>query len=99
MKDLVYPAVVFKDNERGTNTGWYSIYIPDLAISTEGETIIDAFTKAKHYLCSTIDCAIKFDCEINAPSDYEEVLKQSREKAKDDENSLFVTVILVDGLH
>lgn len=92
MKDLVYPAVLYKDDEKGTNTGWYTISIQDLGIVTEGETIIDAYIKAKEYLCATVDCAIKFDCEIEAPSDFEKVYKDNNNgKVKN-------IVLLVDAL-
>ena len=77
MKELVYPAVLYKDDERGTNTGWYTISINDLGIVTEGETIVDAYIKAKEYLCAMVDCAIKFDCEIESPSDFEKVYKEN----------------------
>lgn len=90
MKNLVYPAVVIKDDEKGTNTGWYTILIQDLMISTEGETIVDAYIKAKEYLCAMIDCAIKFDCDIEAPSDFEKVYKANQKEGN--------LVLLVDAL-
>ena len=92
MKDLVYPAIIYKDDERGTNTGWYTILIPDLNIVTDGETIVDAYIKAKEYLCATVDCAIKFDCEIEAPSEFEKIYKENNTgKSKN-------IVLLVDAL-
>ena len=78
MKDLVYPAILYKDDEMGTNTGWYTIKIPDLGIVTDGETVVDAYIKAKEFLCATIDCAIKFDCEIESPSDFEKIYKENK---------------------
>ncbi len=88
MRDLVYPAVVYKDDEKGTNTGWYTISIQDLGIVTEGETVVDAYIKAKEYLCAMVDCAIKFDCDIEAPSDFERVYKTNKKNI----------VLLVDAL-
>ncbi len=88
MKDLVYPAVVYKDDERTTNTGWYTITIKDLDIVTEGETVVDAYIKAKAILCAMVECAIKFDCEIESPSDFEKVYKQNKKDI----------VLLVDAL-
>ena len=88
MKELVYPAVLIKDDEKGTNTGWYTISIQDLGIVTEGETVVDAFIKAKEYLCAMVDCAIKFDCEIEAPSDFEKIYKANKSNI----------VLLVDAL-
>lgn len=92
MKDLVYPAVLYKDDEKGSNTGWYTISIQDLGIVTEGETIVDAYIKAKEYLCAMVDCAIKFDCEIEAPSDFEEIYK------KNNKGKVKNIVLLVDAL-
>lgn len=88
MKDLVYPAILYKDDEKGGNTGWYTISIVDLGIVTDGETIVDAFIKAKEYLCSMVDCAIKYDCEIEAPTDFEKIYN-------DNKNNI---VLLVDAL-
>ena len=92
MKDLVYPAVLYKDDEKGSNTGWYTIHIQDLGIVTEGETIVDAYIKAKEYLCAMVDCAIKFDCDIEAPSDFEEIYK------KNNNGKVCNIVLLIDAL-
>ena len=88
MKDLVYPAIVIKDDEKGSNTGWYTISIPDVGIVTEGETVVAAYIKAKEYLCAMVDCAIKFDCDIEAPTDFDEIYKSNK-------NDI---VLLVDAL-
>ncbi len=88
MKDLVYPAIVYKDDEKATNTGWYTITIKDLDIVTEGETVVDAYIKAKAILCAMVECAIKFDCEIESPTDFEKVYKQNKKDI----------VLLVDAL-
>ncbi len=88
MKELVYPAVIYKDE----NNMGYTIAIHDLGIVTDGETIVDAFIKAKEYLCAMVDCAIKFDCDIESPSDFETVYKKNNTKK---ENNI---VLLVDAL-
>ena len=88
MKDLVYPAVLIKDDEKGSNTGWYTITIPDLGIVTEGENVVDAFIKAKEQLCALVDCAIKFGCDIESPSNFDEVYKKNKK----------YIVLLVDAL-
>lgn len=92
MKELVYPAVLYKDDESGTNTGWYTISIADLGIVTEGETVVDAYIKAKEYLCAMVDCAIKFDCEIESPSDFDKVYRDNNKGNKKN------IVLLVDAL-
>lgn len=66
MKDLIYPAVLYQDEE----TGFYTIAIHDLAIVTQGETVEDAFINAKDYLNEMYRCAVKFGCEIDAPTPY-----------------------------
>ena len=80
MKELVYPAILFKDDESGTNTGWYTIKIPDLGIITDGETVESAYVRAKVDLCSLVDCAIKFNCEIESPTDFEKVYRNTERK-------------------
>ena len=86
MKDLVYPAVIYKDE----NNMGYTIAIHDLGIVTDGETVVDAYIKAKEYLCAMVDCAIKFDCDIESPSDFETVYKKNTKEKN--------IVLLVDAL-
>ena len=88
MKDLVYPAILIKDDEKGTNTGEYTILLPDLGLSTEGVSVEDAYIKAKAILCSMVDCAIKYDCEIESPTDFLKVYNDNKK----------YIVILVDAL-
>ncbi|HIU06830.1 MAG TPA: hypothetical protein IAC46_04525 [Candidatus Onthoplasma faecigallinarum] len=84
MKDLVYPAIVYRDEEENG----YTISIQDLGIVTEGETVVDAYIKAKQYLAAMVDCAIKFDCDIESPSEFEKVYKENKKNI----------VLLVDAL-
>ena len=86
MKDLVYPAVVYKDED---NNG-YTIAIHDVGVFVDAETIVDAYIKAKEYLCAMVDCAIKFDCEIETPSDFEKIYN--------DKGKIKNIVLLVDAL-
>ena len=88
MKDLVYPAIIYKDE----NNQGFTIAIHDLGIVTDGETVVDAYIKAKEYLCAMVDCAIKFDCDIEAPSDFEVIYKKEQ---KGKEKNI---VLLVDAL-
>ena len=88
MKDLVYPAVVYKDED---NNG-YTIAIHDVGVFVDAETIVEAYIKAKEYLCAMVDCAIKFDCEIESPSDFEKIYNDNNKgKVKN-------IVLLVDAL-
>ncbi|MBE5741481.1 MAG: hypothetical protein E7351_03030 [Clostridiales bacterium] len=88
MKDLVYPAVVYKDQ----NGDGFTIGIHDLGIFTDGATVVDAYIEAKKYLCAMVDCAIKFDCDINAPSDFDEVWNDNHKGKKKN------IVLLIDAL-
>ena len=88
MKNLVYPAVLYKDEE----TGSYTIILKDLGIVTDGETVEDAYIRAKGHLCAMVDCAIKFDCDIEAPTDFVTVYQENNKgKVKN-------IVLLVDAL-
>ena len=92
MRELVYPAVIYKDDEEGTNTGWYTIHVVDVGIVTEGETVEDAYVRAKEYLCAMVDCAIKFDCDIESPTDFDKIYAQYNKGKKKH------IVLLVDAL-
>lgn len=74
MKDLIYPAVLYKDKE----TGWYTIAIHDLGIVTQGETVENAYVNAKDYLSAMCECAVKFECEIDAPSPFIDVWNKNK---------------------
>ena len=88
MKNLVYPAVLYKDEE----TGNYTIILKDLGIVTDGETVEDAYIRAKGHLCAMVDCAIKFDCDIEAPTDFVTVYKENNSGKEKN------IVLLVDAL-
>ena len=88
MKNLVYPAVLYRDEE----TGGYTIILKDLGIVTDGETVEDAYIRAKGHLCAMVDCAIKFDCDIEAPTEFVKVYNDNNKgKVKN-------IVLLVDAL-
>lgn len=92
MKELVYPAILYKDDEKGTNTGAYTIFIQDLGIVADGDTVEEAYIRGKAQLCSLVDCAIRCDSEIEAPTDFEIVYKENNNgKVKN-------IVLLVDAL-
>ncbi len=84
MKELVYPAVVYEDKDNGG----YVISIADLEIVAQGDTVVDAYVNAKLDLCAMVDCAIKFECDIESPTDFMKVYKTNK-------NSI---VLLIDAL-
>lgn len=69
MKDIVYPAVLYKDKD----SGWYTIAIHDVGIITEGDSVESAFLKAKEYLYALCECAIKFECRLDDASKFNDV--------------------------
>lgn len=78
----IYPAVFFKlDNE-------YKVLIPDLNLTTEGNSIEEAFLFAKDYLRAYCTYALKFDMEVNFPSKFEDTQKQNPKN----------TILLLDAL-
>ena len=65
MKQFLFPAIFFKEEDR------YTVLFPDLNITTDGETIEEAYLFAKDSLkvyCSYVE---KFELEIDTPSKYE----------------------------
>lgn len=71
MKQFLFPAVFFKDEDR------FTVLFPDLNITTDGETVEEAYLFAKDSLkvyCSYVE---KFDLEIDIPSKYEEVQQKN----------------------
>ena len=67
MKQFLFPAIFFKEEDK------YTVFFPDLNITTEGDTVEEAFLFAKDSLkvyCSYVE---KFDLEIDMPSTFESV--------------------------
>ena len=84
MKELVYPAVSYKDKQWDA----FTIAIHDLGIVTEGKTVEEAFINAREHLTAMFECAVKLDCEIDAPSPFIKIWKENKDNI----------VILVDAL-
>ena len=84
MKELVYPAVLYRDNENDA----FTIAIHDLGIVADGKTVEDAFFVAQEHLTAMFECASKLGCEIDAPSPFIKVWRDNKENI----------VILVDAL-
>ena len=86
MKQLVYPAVLYRDSENDA----FTIAIHDLGIVADGKTVEDAYFVAQEHLTAMFECASKLGCEIDMPSPFIKVWKENKPK----EN----IVILVDAL-
>ena len=83
MQQYVFPAVFVKKEDES-----YSVFIPDLDITTEGDSIEEAFLYIKDYLRIFCQYAIKLEEDILIPTKFEKIA----EKFKKD------TVMLVDAI-
>lgn len=66
MRKFVYPAVLYFDEESQT----YTIAIHDLALITEGATVENATSNVQSFLNNYLECALKYDIEIPAATDF-----------------------------
>lgn len=73
MKQFVFPAVLYKDKE---NRG-YTIILHDISVCTEGETVEEAFLRAKEFLETYCRCALEYNGEVEEATKYEDVEKES----------------------
>ncbi len=70
MQQFVFPAVLYKDAEgRG-----YTIVLHDLNICTEGNSVEDAFLRAKEFLETYCRCALQYNGEVEPATKYEDVV-------------------------
>lgn len=81
MQQFVFPAVLYKDKE---NRG-YTIILHDISVCTEGQSVEDAFLRAKAFLETYCRCALEYNGSVEKATKFEDV-----EKGKDD------IVLLVD---
>lgn len=72
MKQFLFPAIFFKEEDR------YIVLFPDLNITTEGETIEEAYLFAKDSLKVYCSYAEKFELEVDTPSKYETVCEKNK---------------------
>lgn len=71
MTQYVFPAVFIK-NEDET----YSVLVPDLELTTDGNTIEEAYLFIKDYLRIFCEYAVKMDEELLVPTKYEKICEQ-----------------------
>lgn len=71
MKTFVYPAIFIKNEEDDA----YSVFFPDLDLTTDGAFMEEAFLYAKEVLKAYFGYIEKFDLDFNEPTDYELVRK------------------------
>lgn len=82
MKQFLFPAVFIKDEDK------YTVVFPNLNITTDGDTIEQAYLFAKDFLRVYFTYVIKFDLEFDLPMHFEDVVKKYPEG----------TVMLVDAI-
>lgn len=75
MKQFVYPIVLYFDNDASC----YTVAFHDLDIFTEGDTVEEAFLKAKEFLEAYLDCSVEFNETPEAATEYLKVAKESGE--------------------
>jgi predicted RNase H-like HicB family nuclease len=74
MKQFVYPAVLYLDKEYNS----YAVALYDINVFTEGETVEDAFLKAKSFLCSYCECALKVNGFVDDATSYLDTVKKHK---------------------
>ena len=72
MQYFAYPALFYKDEDV------VRVYFPDLNISTEGESLTEAFLFAKDLLRIYFAYALKFELDYNLPSNVEKLISKCK---------------------
>lgn len=71
MKQFLFPAIFYKEEDK------FTVLFPDLNITTDGETIEEAYLFAKDSLkvyCSYVE---RFELEIENPSKFEKIQEEN----------------------
>ncbi len=76
MKQFIYPAVLYYDKESES----YAVAFYDINVYSEGETVEEAFVKAKEFLSAYCECAIKLNDYINPPTTYLDTVKKYKDE-------------------
>ena len=69
MAQFVFPAVLYKDEEGNG----FTIVLHDIDVFTEGQTVEEAFLRAKSYLLTYCRCALDYNGEIPEATPYVKV--------------------------
>lgn len=70
----IYPAIFYKCEDE------IKVLIPDLNITTEGNSFEEAYLFAKDYLRAYCTYAHKFDMEITFPSKFDEIFLKNEKR-------------------
>lgn len=71
MKQFLFPAIFVKEEDK------YIVLFPDLNITTDGETIEEAYLFAKDSLKVYCSYAEKYEIEMDMPSKYETIQEKN----------------------
>lgn len=71
MQQYVFPAVFIRNEDES-----FSVVVPDLNITTDGNTIEEAYLYIKDYLRIFCEYAVKMDEDILLPTKYETVCEK-----------------------
>ena len=71
MQQYVFPAVFIKNEDES-----FSVVVPDLNITTDGNTIEEAYLYIKDYLRIFCEYAVKMDEDILIPTKYETICER-----------------------
>lgn len=71
MQQYVFPAVFIKNEDES-----FSVVVPDLNITTDGNTIEEAYLYIKDYLRIFCEYAVKMDEDILIPTKYETICEK-----------------------
>ncbi|MCI5797518.1 MAG: type II toxin-antitoxin system HicB family antitoxin [Firmicutes bacterium] len=71
MQQYVFPAVFIKNGDES-----FSVLVPDLNITTDGDTIEEAYLYIKDYLRVFCEYAVKMNEEIILPTKYETICEK-----------------------
>lgn len=71
MQQYVFPAVFIKNEDES-----FSVVVPDLNITTDGNTIEEAYLYIKDYLRIFCEYAVKMDEDILMPTKYETICER-----------------------
>lgn len=71
MQQYVFPAVFVKKEDET-----FSVFVPDLNISTEGDSIEEAFLYIKDYIRIFCEYAVKLEEDILIPTKFEKIAEK-----------------------
>ena len=71
MQQYVFPAVFIRNEDES-----FSVVVPDLNITTDGNTIEEAYLYIKDYLRIFCEYAVKMDEDILRPTKYETICER-----------------------